>query len=800
MVCRMEADGGIGRAGAVRRLTGYSMLAGLLAGLLLVPLAWTAGVGARDSADWLLSEPVDLDELKAPQRSQILAADGSLVATFYRQNRVDVPLDEISPSVKQAVLAIEDSRFYEHGALDTRGTVRALMSNLNNTGEGAQGGSGITQQYVKNLLYMNAESEREKRQAVETTGGRKVRELRYAIAVERRYPKDEILEKYLNIAYFGDGAYGVEAAARRYFSISASKLDLNQAATLAGILKNGNLYNARLNGEGARNRRGIVLDRMAELGWLPREDAEKEKAKPLVLKLTETKNGCTESKAPFFCDYVQREILSNPIFGKTKEERERLLWVGGLKIRTTLDWKTQNAARKAILRHVPARNKEKKAAAQVLVEPGTGEIKGMDVGRELGPDEEPGKTWINFAADASHGTSVGMAAGSTFKAFTLAAAFDEGMPIGERITAPVAYAPTGFRDCKSRDVSDTTQLRNSSDGEGGRSFSLLTGTWHSVNTFFLKLEKDVGLCDTVKMAKKLGMRRADGKPLQEYASFTLGFNDVSPLRVAAAYAAFGARGEYCEPIAIKRIDRSDGKKIKVPSANCEQAIDKGVADAVNHVMSGVLTKGTARGLSLGRPAAGKTGTVDNYSAAWFAGYTPELASAVWVGDPRGGYQHPMTNVCLPTHCGGPVYGASIPGPIWQDTMSEALRGVKATGFRRPPSEFFRKGSGEDRVRMPDLRGLKPEAAIDRLRAMGMEYRVSSSEKHSEYPEGTVASTDPAPGASIDPGDSDTTVVLTISKGPEPHEAEPPPHDDDDGPFLPELPFQRTPFQVPFLSR
>ncbi|MEO3782525.1 penicillin-binding protein [Actinocorallia sp. B10E7] len=793
----MEADGGIGRADAARRLAGYSMLAGLLAGLLMVPLAWTAGVGARDSADWLLSEPVDLDELKAPQRSQILAEDGTLIATFYRQNRVDVPLDKMAPVVKQAVLAIEDSRFYEHGALDTRGTMRALMSNLNNGGEAAQGGSGITQQYVKNLLYMNAESEEEKQEAVETTTGRKLRELRYAVAVERRYPKDEILEKYLNIAYFGDGAYGVEAAARRYFSVSASKLTLNQAATLAGILKNGNFYNVRLNGEGARNRRNVVLDRMAELGWITPEQARKEKDKPLVLKLTETKNGCTESKAPFFCDYVQREILDNPIFGKTKKERERLLWIGGLKIRTTLDWRTQNAAHKALLRHVPAKNSEKKAAAQVLVEPGTGEIKGMDVGRELGPDGEPGKTWINFAADASHGTSVGMAAGSTFKAFTLAAAFDEDMPIGERITAPVAYSPTGFRDCKGKDVSDTTALRNSSDGEGGRSFSLLTGTWHSVNTFFLKLEKEVGLCDTVKMAKKLGIRRADGKPLQEYASFTLGFNDVSPLRVAAAYAAFGARGKYCEPIAIKQITRSDGKKLKVPSANCEQVIDKGVADAVNHVMSGVLTKGTARGLSLGRPAAGKTGTVDNYSAAWFAGYTPELSSAVWVGDPRGGYKYPMTNVCLPTHCGGPVYGATIPGPIWRDTMVEALRGVEATGFRRPPSYFFRKGSGEDKVRMPDLRGLKPDEAIDKLRAMNMDYRISSSKEHSDrYPEGTVASTDPAPGASIDPGDS-TTVVLTLSEGPEPHEG-PPPH--EEGPFTPELPFQMTPFQVPFLSR
>ncbi|WP_460301920.1 transglycosylase domain-containing protein [Actinocorallia aurea] len=765
----MDSDArGRGKAGAVRRLAGYSALAGLLSALLVLPLACVAGVGARDSADWLLTEPVDLGDLTTPQRSTILAADGTTIATFYRQNRVDIPLAKVAPIAAKAVVAIEDERFYEHGALDLKGTLRALASNLDGSGGTApQGGSGITQQYVKNLLYVNAETDAERLDAVEATPGRKIRELRYAIAVEERFPKDEILEKYLNVAYFGDGAYGIEAASRRYFSVPASKLSLGQAATLAGALKNGNQYNLRLNPEGAVNRRNVVLDRMAELGVIDAATAEAEKDKPLKVKLTETKNGCTESKAAFFCDYVQREILTNKIFGKTPQERERLLWNGGLTIRTTLDWQTQNAAHKALLRHVPAKNDEGKAAAQVLVEPGTGEIKGMDVGRELGPNEQRGKTWINFAADADHGTSIGMAAGSTFKAFTLAAAFDEGMAIGDRITAPTGYAPSGFKDCKGKDVSDTKVLTNSSDGEGGRSFSLLTGSWHSVNTFFLLLEKKVGLCDTVKMAKKLGIKRADGNALQEFASFTLGFNDVSPLRVAAAYAAFGARGKYCQPIAIKRITNTAGKSIPVPKADCEQVLDKEVADAVNYVLSGVLTRGTGKGLGIGRAAAGKTGTVDNYSAAWFAGYTPQLASAVWVGDPRGGYKYPMTNTCLPTHCGGPVYGATIPGPIWQDTMSEALRGVDAGRFVRPTSFFFRKGSGEDEVRMPDLRGMSLDAAMQRLGRMGIDFKVGSHEYSDKYDEDKIIATDPSAGALIDPGDSGLTVVLTVSKGKDP---------------------------------
>jgi membrane peptidoglycan carboxypeptidase len=781
MVARMETDGGAGKFGAVRRLVGYSGLAGILVGLLILPIVCTVGVSVRDSSDWLLTEPVDLGDLATPQTSQILAADGSPIATFFQQNRKDVKLSDVSTNMRDAVLAVEDSRFYEHGALDVKGTFRALMSNVNNSGEPAQGGSGITQQYVKNLLFVNADTKSERRDAIETTKGRKVRELRYAIAVERTMTKDEIFQGYLNVVYFGDGYYyGIEAAAQHYFSTSAKKLTLGQSATLAGILKNANFYNPRVNGEGARNRRDVVLDRMAEIGKITQATADTEKAKPLRLKPKNSPNGCTESKAAYFCDYVQREILTNPIFGKTPKDRERLLWLGGLTIRTTLNWQTQKAAAKALRRNVPEINRDQKAAAEVLIKPGTGEITGMDVDRTLGDDHVKGKTWINFAADADHGTSVGMPAGSTFKVFTLAAAFDQGMPIGERFNAPGGYVPTGYRDCKGRPVGDTKELHNSSDGEGGRTFSLLTGTWHSVNTFFLKLEKKVGLCDTVKMAKKLGIRRADGKQLREYPSFTLGINEVSPLRVAAAYATFAARGKYCEPIAIKKITRTDGKSIPVPKANCKQVIDKGVADAVSHVLQGVLTKGTAGALdSLGRPAAGKTGTVDDFAAAWFAGYTPDLAAAVWVGDPQGGFAHPMTNVCLPEFCGGTVFGASIPGPIWQESMYGALKGVPEHDFHRPPSEYFDKGSGEDNVKMPDLRGLSREAAISKLRGMGVEYRENSVEVYSDkYKEGQVADTSPAPGSPIDPGDTTLIVTLTFSKGKDPAHTDPTTPDPD----------------------
>ncbi|WP_328593989.1 transglycosylase domain-containing protein [Actinomadura macrotermitis] len=679
----------------VRDLAGLGALSGLLIALMVVPLVGGAGVGARDAATWFENEPADMDLTGVPQRSRILAADGSLLATFYYENRVDVRLDQIAPVVRRAVLAIEDNRFYEHGALDSKATVRALVSNVG-SGEVQQGGSGITQQYVKNLLVTQADTPAGKQEAKALTPARKLRELKYAVAMEKRFSKDEILRRYLNIAYYGAGAYGIEAASQRYFAKPASRLTLPEAALLAGIVRYPFAYDPIQHPEAAKQRRDTVLGRMADLGQITRAEADATARQPIRLRVRRTQNGCVSSKAPFFCDYVQREILTNPVFGPTPKAREKLLKQGGLTIRTTLDWQTQRAAQRAVDRHVPRLNSAHKAAAEALVEPGTGRIKGMAVDRRLGPDKERGKTWINFAADASHGSSIGMQAGSTFKAFTLAAALEQGIPFGAKIMAPRAFTPVGFRDCKGRNVSDPgASLTNSADGEGGKEFSLATGTYHSVNTYFLKLERQVGLCETVRMAERLGMRQANGKPMQQYPAFTLGFNTVSPLRLAAAYATFGARGRYCRPIAITRITDAAGKPRKIPGAGCKQVIDKDVADAVNHVLSGVLTKGTARGMGIGRDAAGKTGTVDNFSAAWFAGYTPDLASAVWVGDPRGGYRYPMTSLCMDGECYGSVFGATIPAPIWQESMEGALDGRDATSFHDPSAQYFSLGTGEE---------------------------------------------------------------------------------------------------------
>jgi membrane peptidoglycan carboxypeptidase len=364
-----------------------------------------------------------------------------------------------------------------------------------------------------------------------------------------------------------------------------------------------------------------------------------------------------------------------------------------------------------------------------------------------------------------------MQAGSTFKVFTLAAALEEGMPFGRRLMAPSRFEPKGYRNCKGQRVGDTRPLRNSADGEGGRTFTLLTGTHHSVNTFFLALQRKVGLCETATMAERLGMRQADGAALQQYPSFTLGFNTVSPVRVAAAYAAFGARGRYCEPVAISEITDATGRHLRTPGPRCRQAVRPGVADAVNHVLRGVLTEGTARGLGIGRPAAGKTGTVDDFSAAWFAGYTPDLAAAVWVGDPRGGYAHPMDHLCMDGRCYGAVFGATIPAPIWQDTMVHALDGAPVRRFHRPPSYYFGKGSGLDAVRVPDVLGLEPGEAARRLRHAGLRVRMAAEPvEPGKYKRGTIAEMSPAPRTAAEPG---TVVRLSAGDGPPDRTPSPP---------------------------
>ncbi|MER7207947.1 transglycosylase domain-containing protein [Streptosporangium sp. NPDC000239] len=663
-------------------LAGAGVAAGALVAGLALPAVGGAGFGLISASNEMNLAPEELVEPPPAEVTVVEDSKGKPIARFYEQYREVVGFDEIAPIMKTAIISIEDYRFYEHGPIDIEGTIRALAKNLQ-AGGVAQGGSSITQQYVKQVLLNAADTEAAKNKALEASYARKLKELRYAMAVEKKYTKDEILAKYLNIAYFGASAYGVEAAAKRFFGIRADQLTLPQAATLAGAVQDPNATDPNLGRkqqEKLLKRRNVVLDRMAELGKISKDDAAKAKATKLGYRGTGLPGGCESSKYPYFCIYVRNEILKNPDFGKKAADRLKFLNRGGLTIKTTIDSDMQAAAEKAIKKRVHA--SDNPLAAEALVQPGTGAIKAMAASKPYGGDTDKHELAYNPVADAAHGGLTGFQAGSTFKTFTLITALSKGMKISDGFNVGAGYTAAGystFKNCAGGTAGDPSHTVTNDEGSPGWR-TLQTGTWGSVNTFFMTLEQHVGLCEVVKTAKSLGIHRSDGAKLQEYETFTLGTNEMDPVTVANAYAAIGARGKYCAPMAISQITDRDGK-VTTYKPKCRQALDPEVADATADVLSGVLTKGTMRGVGgIGRDAAGKTGTTDGYASAWFAGFTPDLAGAVSIGDPRGSQTHKLVGVTIGGTYYGSVVGASISGPIWKDTMLAALKDVPPTKF------------------------------------------------------------------------------------------------------------------------
>lgn len=752
----------------IGQLVGVAALAGVLVAALALPAVGGIGITARNVATNFLNMPSELETPPPPERSVIYDNDGDVIAEIYDKNRELVELDSMAPVMQDAIVAMEDSSFYEHGGIDISGTFRAALRTLSGDTEG---GSSITQQYVKNVLVESATSQAEQEEARETSIARKVRELRYALSIEQRMSKKEILEGYLNIAYFGDGAYGVESAARHFFNKSAEDLALEEAATLAGTVRYPYLYNPAANSEAATDRRNVVLDRMAENDMISEEKVKEAKNTELKLDLTEPSNGCVPSDQPFFCDYVVQEIEESERFGENETERARWLRTAGLEIHTTLDGDMQQAAQDAVDDWVPRKNEAKKVGAEVLIEPGTGEIRTMAQSRDYGPDgSKLGQTSVNFTTDFNRGGSNGFQAGSTFKAFTLAAALDKGKGFSTSFDSPGRTTVTGQRNCNGDKLAEWP-VKNASESSGGH-HDMISGTKGSVNTYFAQLQKDVGLCNVIEMAEKLGVHRADGQSFdnpqtQGNNSFTLGSEEVSPLTVANAYATFASGGTRCEPQAITSItDQQAGETINIDN-KCERAIDKDVADGVSHLLQQTFDDGTTEGMGIGRPAAAKTGTTDGSASAWFAGFTPNLAGTVFVGDPRGPQQYPLRDVTLDGKHYNQVYGSTIPGPIWRDTMEKATEDLPEKDFPSAPDKFQSAAADNqasptsNQGGVPDVVGQSEEDAVTALEESGFEANVSGTRISSPEEEGSVAAVNPDPGTGLPDG---ATVNVFLSDG------------------------------------
>jgi membrane peptidoglycan carboxypeptidase len=686
---------------------------GVLAAGLAIPLAAGASTATNTTVELFEEVPDELTPGPLSQASFVYAADGSLLATFYAQNRIVVPLDEVSDAMKHAVIAIEDERFYQHGGIDPRGITRAVANNL--AGKSTQGASTLTQQYVKNVLIDQAEQEGDPfgvLEAREDSVERKLREAKLSIALEKEMSKDEILQGYLNVAQFGTSVYGVETASHYYFDKSAKDLTPVEAATIAGVTKAPSQFDPTVNPEESQKRRDIVLNKMWSLGYISTEEYNEAISTPIAdtLRVTPVKVGCQAADgAAFFCEYVIKEIMASPEFGETSSDRQELLYRGGLEITTTLDPAKQGAAEQQVTTQVPADNTAGLESAVVSVEPGTGKILAMaqNVPYDPSSDPEPGTTSVSYAADYAHGGSRGFHPGSNFKPFVLAEWLKTGRTLNQTVSASKVDRPQSawHATCGNRFGGEPWGPANS-EGNLTGNMSVLKATYLSVNTAYAAMSTQLDLCGIRNTAWDMGFRptvnNQTRQPLTNPTvddilitpAMVVGTQNTSPLQLAAAYATIASNGTYCEPIAITKVTKPDGSEIKVPSANCDpDALPGNVAATMVYAMKNVLTIGTAHGMELagGRPAAGKTGTNQLSAQTWFTGFTPQISTTVWVGEASG--ETPHFDINFQGRYIRTLYGSSIAAPLWRDYMNQATDGMPVEDFPAPDPALIGGGGG-----------------------------------------------------------------------------------------------------------
>ncbi|MHB8669172.1 MAG: transglycosylase domain-containing protein [Acidimicrobiales bacterium] len=651
-----------------------------LVGALMLPVAV---MGTVVGAFLVLPLPATLPEARQGVESQIShveLADGTEIAQF-RQFEQSIPVtrDDIPGVLKQAVVAAEDRRFYSHGGVDMTGTLRALWADLRGR-RVVQGGSTITQQYVKNAYL-------ERRRTIV----RKLREAILATQLDREVPKDEVLFRYLSLIYFGGGAYGVGAASESYFGKRVNDLTLSEAAMLAGLIPAPTRYDPRLNPALAEQRRLVVLREMLQQRRITQ--AQYDEAVPQrIFALGRSappgvgpKGPATVVRAPeqlktaypYFVDYLQRYLLAR--------YPHDLVYRGGLHIVVTLDPHAQEVAQKTVADAL-AGTSAPLDMALVSVEPPTGYVKALVGGRDfyaasggqtnlaLGncpPTREPVHPEPPICIS---GGGSGRQPGSAFKPFTVAAAFEAGITPSRSYYAPHVYEyPPPCR------ASDPQCFVHNVEGDREGYLNLREATWYSVNTYFVQLVQAVGPSKVAELAHRLGITMIDpAKP--HYPSITLGAEEVSPLDMAGAYAVFAARGLRATPTPVLKITDSKGAVIEDNSSPSPvRVLSEVVADNVTDVLRGVISQGTAYPRAdIGRPAAGKTGTTDNNTNAWFVGYTPTLSTSVWMG-----YSDSSKKPLLNLKGFARVYGGTIPAQVWHDFMSTVLKDVPVTDFNQP---------------------------------------------------------------------------------------------------------------------
>ena len=734
----------------------------LLAGLLL---PWVGGPAlvAQQSTSFLGDPPPELTDEPPAGNSVMLAANGEVITHFYEQNRAPVAGDQIAEIMRQAMVAIEDARFYDHRGVDVQGTARALVRNVV-AGQVQQGGSTLTQQLVKQTLLQSAQSDEERNAAIEQTLARKIREARLALALEDTYSKDEILTRYLNIVYFGLNAYGIQPAARAFFGVDASALTLTQAALLAGLVQSPRDDNPFVDPDAATVRRNQVLDRMADQGYISRAEEAEAAAAPLGLAPgPNPRRGCVEaSVGAYVCDFVQKYLT------QTLQLSQRELEHGGYVIQTTLDPDLQRSGDAAVLNTLPL--DDSRAATFTAVQPGTGHLLAMSVNRIFGYDRnDPTQESFNLNETASRG------AGSTFKVFVAAAALARGFSSEYTLRAPSPYESRVYKDEDGGyDVRNAGRYRSTLD--------LTTALYQSSNTYFLALEDALGSVEEpVRMAERMGLFRFSEPGLAEAiiaenrGSFTFGPEATSPLGLASAYSTLAAGGTQCDVVPVTAVLDRFGKPLAgedgtplVGDTCTPEAIPPGVAHTLNQMLRKDVEPGysgqTGRVAYVpGHQIAGKTGTTQDNLSVTFVGYTPEITASVMVFNPKE-----AENV------GG--FGGGKGARIWHDAMAPILTARGGSDF--PPADpAVERGNTK-----PVPRCDSEDDCEDVLSDAG--FQTDTIRVDSEERKGTLVGTSPPRGGRAVPGQ---LVTVLISNGSDYVEPAPEPPAPVPGPPVPTPP-------------
>ncbi|MFU8945465.1 transglycosylase domain-containing protein [Mycetocola zhadangensis] len=761
---------------------GLSVAAGILVTAAVTPALAVTGMTANNTIGVFDGLPDYLKVGQSMEKTNIYAtaADGStpLLASFYDQNREEVTSDQVSQFAKDAAVAAEDPRFFEHGGVDIIGTARAIFKTYVVGGQ-TQGGSSITQQYVKNVLIQQCETESATNEelsacadeATSASGAegaaRKLKEMRLAIGVEKDYSKDDILLGYLNIANFGARAYGIQAAAKYYFSVNAIDLNVEQAATLVAMVNNPsnlridkpeNEVNGAADGYSkTKIRRDYVLNDMLEHGKITAEQHAAAIAAPIAPAIQPPSSGCqTAGNAAYFCDYVTWIVKQDPAFGATPEERAAALKRGGLQIYTTLDLDLQNASQASLdasIPHTMARTNI--GAAASTVQPGTGRVLAMAQNKIFSNDPAVTATSneytsVNYNTDRNYGGSSGFQVGSTFKAFILLDWLKEGHSLNESVNGAKRTFTRWTDSCNGNYTQSYTPKNY--DGTSPGSITPIDATRRSVNTAFIAMAQKLDMCSIFDGAEAMGVHRADGKPLDRFPATLLGSNEIAPLSLATAIAGIAASGLTCTPIAIDKVIGPDGAEIAPPKSTCTQAVTPEVANAATFAMETVFKSGgtASRAAVSGAPLMGKTGTADDAVHSWITGGTSKAITSLWIGNVSG--KASMYDVRVNKG----LTGFSAKFNVFSGILKSSIAKYGGDAFPNPSDSLIKS----KQVAVPEVAGQSVEAATSILEKSGFGVQVGAP-VDSSIGAGLVAATDPGAGSEVATG---STITLRPSTG------------------------------------